>query len=239
MRLRSTPVGMKLFEKKEEMEAIEKIRLPQDMFVACQIVGQAVRLNWTVGVTAKNFIYSQCPGIIGLAPQDEEFYSGKMYKGVWFSTFEDAQAHQESMTVVPYGKYEAMAVSPLVSNRLTPPDICLIYATPAQMFMLTAGLLHSGYEKLEWGSVGESSCSDSWGRALATGKPSMSIPCFAERRFAGVTEDEMLIALRPADLVKAITGIEQLHRNGLRYPIPQYGVSIDVRGGLQHSYGSK
>ena len=60
--------------------------------------------------------------------------------------------------------------------RLDPPDICLIYATPAQMILLINGLQWSGYKKFEWGCVGESACADSWGRALATGEPSLSLP---------------------------------------------------------------
>ena len=61
------------------------------------------------------------------------------------------------------GSLEAMAVSPLASGRLDPPDICLIYATPAQMILFVNGLQWTGYRKLEWGCVGESSCADSWG----------------------------------------------------------------------------
>ena len=48
------------------------------------------------------------------------------------------------MDVVPFGHDEAMAVSPLVSGRLTPPDICLIYATPAQIILFIDGLQWTG-----------------------------------------------------------------------------------------------
>ena len=78
---------------------------------------------------------------------------------------------------------------------------------------------------------------DSWGRALATGEPSLSIPCFAERRYGGVMEDELLMAMPPKFLPKTLAGLEQLSRNGLRYPIPQYGVNNDVRAGMGVSYG--
>ena len=140
------------------------------------------------------------------------------------------------MDVVPFGRYQAMAVSPMASGRLDPPDICLIYATPAQMILFINGLQYSGYKKLEWGCVGESSCADSWGRAIKTGEPSLSIPCFAERRYGGVMEDELLMAIPPKFLPKVIAGLEQLSANGLRYPIPVYGVSNDARAGVGVSY---
>ena len=88
-----------------------------------------------------------------------------------------------------------------------------------------------------WGCVGESSWADSWGRALATGEPSLSIPCFAERRYGGVMEDELLMAIPPRFLPGVISGLEALARNGLRYPIPPYGVQSDARAGLGRSYG--
>ena len=90
-----------------------------------------------------------------------------------------------SHDVVPYGQFEAMAVSPLASGRLNPPDICLIYTNPAQMIIFINGLQWTGYEKPSFSCVGESACADSWGKALSTGEPSLSIPCFAERRYGG------------------------------------------------------
>lgn len=239
LRLKTIPIGMKMFEKKVEMEVIPKIRRPESKFTTDQIVAQATRLGWTVGITAEDLVMPQCSAVLGLHPRDEKWLSGKEMAGVWFETEEDSAAHQHAMSVVPYGKYEAMAVSPLVSNRLSNPDICLIYATPGQMILFINGLQWKNYKKLEWSVVGESACADSWGRALVTGEPSVSIPCYAERRYGGVLDEELLIALSPNDLVKAIHGLEKLHRNGLRYPVPQYGIQIDARSGLEASYGKK
>jgi len=140
---------------------------------------------------------------------------------------------------VPHGRYQAMAVSPLASGRLNPPDICLVYATPGQMIILINGLQYIGYKKFEWGVVGETACADSWGRALKTGEPSLSLPCFAERRYGGVPDEEMLMALSPSHLAKAIAGMKQLAKNGLRYPIAPYGIQNDVRAGMSVSYGKK
>jgi uncharacterized protein (DUF169 family) len=236
LRLRVTPVGMKLFETVAEMEAIPKIRRPTAIHTTDQIVAQAARLNWTVGCTAADLAGSQCGAVIGLQPQDEEWLKGTRYAGVWYETPEDAAAHQAAMHVVPHA-YEAMAVSPLSTGRLDPPDICLIYGTPGQMITLINGLQWSGYREFNWGVVGESSCADSWGRALSTGEPSLSIPCFAERRYGGVLDEELLMALPPRFLPKAIDGMRHLSNNGLRYPIPQYGIQSDARAGLGFSYG--
>ena len=236
LRLRTTPIGMKMFQTKAEMEAVPRIRRPKDIHTTDQIVGQAARNGWTVGVTMDDLVGAQCGTVIGLHPRDENWLSGDRMAGVWYSNQEEAAAHQAAMEVLDYGEYEAMAVSPLASNRLRPPDICLIYATPAQMILFINGLQWTGFEKLNWGCVGESSCSDSWGRALKTREPSLSIPCFAERRYGGVQDDELLMAIPPDYLPKVIAGLKALSKNGLRYPIPPYGVNNDVRAGMGVSY---
>ena len=236
LRIRTTPIGMKMFTTAAEMEAIPKIRRPKEIHTTDQIVGQACRLGWTVGITAEDLVGPQCSTVIGLTPRSGGWLSGEAMNGVWFSTIEDSAAHQEAMDCVPFGRYEAMAVSPLTSGRLDPPDIVMIYATPAQMILLINGLQWSGYRKLEWGCVGESACADSWGRALSTGEPSLSIPCFAERRYGGVMEDELLMAMPPKFLPIALDGLAALDRNGLRYPIPPYGVQTDASAGLGRSY---
>ena len=236
LRLRTHPFCMKLFETVDEMEAIPRIRRPQSIHTTDQIVAQGARLGWTVGITRADLVGDQCGAVIGLHPQDEEWRSGKRYAGVWYATPADAANHQAAMHVVPSGKYAAMAVSPLTSGRLDPPDICLFYATPGQMIIFINGLQWAGYKNFDWGVVGESSCADSWGRALKTRTPSLSLPCYAERRYGGVLDDELLMALPPEYLPKAIEGMEALAKNGLRYPIPQYGIQQDARAGLGVSY---
>lgn len=240
LRLKTTPIGMQLFERVDDMLAVPKIRRPKGtVHTTDQIVGQAARLGFTVGITQADLVGQQCGAVIGLAPQDDSFRAGKAFTGVWFATEADSAAHQQAMTCVPHGRYTAMAVSPLAAGRLPQPHIALVYANPAQMILLINGLQWAGYKQLQWGAVGESACADSWGRALATGEPSLALPCFPERRYGGVPDDELLLALQPAQLAKAVDGLQQLAANGLRYPIPPYSVQNDVRAGMAASYGAR
>lgn len=236
LRLRTLPVGMKLFETVEEMEAIPKIRRPRRHHTTCQIVTQARVIGWTVGVTIDNLMPGNCGAVIGLAPVPPDTLDGTRMAGVWFKDKEEAAKHQAAMMRVPPGKYRAMAVSPLASGRLDPPDIALIYGTPGQMILFINGLQWKGYRRYQFGVVGESACADSWGQALVTGEPSLSIPCYAERRYGGVADDELLMALRPQLLPKVIEGLEMLAKAGLRYPIPSYGIQMDPSEGLAYSY---
>jgi uncharacterized protein (DUF169 family) len=237
LKLRSIPFAMKLYEHRAEMEAVPRIRRPQAVHTLDQLVGQASRLGWTVGVTSEDLVGAQCRAVVGLGgAKTDEWVSGRHMAGVWFSTQADAQAHQEAMTCVPDGRYEALAVGPLAAGKLGTPDIALFYATPGAMIYFINGLQWSGYKRFDWSVVGESACADSWGRALTRREPSLSIPCFAERRYGGVLDDEMLMATPPEQLLKAIEGMKALAKNGFRYPFPQYGVQQDVRAGTAVSY---
>ena len=94
LRLRTTPIGMKRFATVAEMEAIPKIRRPSAIHTTDQIVGQASRNGWTVGITKADLVGDQCAAVVGLHPRDDKWLTGAQYSGVWYSTPEDAAAHQ-------------------------------------------------------------------------------------------------------------------------------------------------
>jgi uncharacterized protein (DUF169 family) len=240
LKLKATPIGMKRFHTEAQMRNIHRIRVPDatQKLATDQIVAQCRWIGWTIGITQKNLMGEQCGAVVGLYPRTKEWLSGKKMNGVWFGKLEDSAAHQAAMDCASYGDYEALAVSPLVSARIDNPDICLLYATPGQMITIVNGLQYAEYKKYSFTVVGESACADSWGRALATGEPSISIPCYAERKFGGVQDDELLIALPPSYLPKLVSGLESLHKNGLRYPIPNHGIEKSPMDSIEASYGN-
>ena len=232
LRLKTTVIGIKMFAAVEDMMAIPKIRRPSAVHTTDQIVSMASRLGWTVGITGDDLVGAQCRAVIGLAPQDEKWLAGENYVGVWDGTAEDARKRQEALDVVPFGRYQAMVASPLTSGRLNPPDICLVYATPGQMIILINGLQDTGYKKFEWGVVGETACADFMGTGTENRRtlPVAAMLCRAALwRRAGRGDADGAAA---AHLAKAIAGMKQLAKNGLRYPIAPYGIQADVRAGM-------
>src|SRR3982074_707163 len=130
LRLKTTVIGMKMFARVDEMEAIPKIRRPTAVHTTDQIVSMASRLGWTVGITADDLVGAQCRAVIGLAPQDEKWLAGQSYVGVWHENAEDARKRQEALDVVAYGQYQALVVSPLASGRPNPPATRPVSAPP-------------------------------------------------------------------------------------------------------------
>src|ERR1700726_2921791 len=82
LRLRSHVFAMKLFERREEMEAIPRIRRPKSIHTLDQVVGQASRLGWTVGIAAEDLVGAQCRAVVGLGnAKDAAWQSGKHMVG--------------------------------------------------------------------------------------------------------------------------------------------------------------
>jgi hypothetical protein len=63
LRLKTTPIGMKMFATVDEMAAVPKIRRPKDIHTTDKIVAQACRLGWTVGITNDDLVGAQCGAV--------------------------------------------------------------------------------------------------------------------------------------------------------------------------------
>ncbi len=242
LRLRTLPIGMKGFADLEAMANVPGLRRPPKgrTFSTCQLVTQARMAGFTLGITTENIpAFSSCSSVIGLDAPGEIYTSGRKMEGVWFENREAAAAHQAGMSRVAPGTYQGMVVSPLRAARLEPPDICLFYGNPAQMILFINGLQWKNYQRYDFSITGESACADSWGHALKTRTVSLSIPCYAERRYGAVADEEMLMACPPEDLQRAVTGLQRLSKAGLRYPIMPFGPQAEPAEGMAKSYAGK
>ncbi|MCL2429095.1 MAG: DUF169 domain-containing protein, partial [Alphaproteobacteria bacterium] len=103
LRLRTLPIGMKLFKSLDEMGAVPGLRRPGKgkTFSTCQLVTQSRIAGFTLGISTENVPeFSNCSGVIGLSPPSELFLSGRKMEGVWFENREASAAHQAQMTRV-------------------------------------------------------------------------------------------------------------------------------------------
>jgi dephospho-CoA kinase len=238
MRLKSFPVAFKLLESKEALSEIPFVRRLGHKSTLCQLINLVRNFDWTVGADLDDFMSAMCPSIIGLTDIPDYMKDGTFRSIVWTKSRADGKKYENSIPRLPVGKYEAVAMAPLVYNPFDP-DIVLIYANPAQMMLLINSLQFEEYEVMQFHCVGESSCSDAIARCYLTGKPSMTIPCYGERRYGHAQDDELVIAL-PADVMdKLLRGIEALYQRGIRYPISYAGAETDVTRAFPAAYGAE
>ncbi len=69
-----------------------------------------------------------------------------------------------------------------------------------------------------------------------SGKPSLTIPCYGERRYGHAQDEDLVMAIPRAMMTKALAGLETLYRRGVRYPISFAGAEGDVGPMFPASY---
>jgi len=236
LRLKSFPVAFKLLEDKKALSEIPFVRRVKTKSTLCQMINLARNFDWTVGAEADDFMSVVCSSIIGLADTPDYMKDGTFRSIVWTQSRTDAKKYEAAIPRLPLDRYEAVALAPLVYNPFDP-DIVLIYANPAQMILLINALQFENYEVMQFFCVGESSCSDVIARCCLDGKPSMSIPCYGERRYGHAQDDELVMAIPAALMDKALRGLEALYKRGIRYPISYAGAESDVTHAFPAAYG--
>lgn len=235
LRLKSFPVALKMLPEEADLDKIRFIRRPEGKATLCQLITQVRNFDWTVGASVDDFIFPACPSILGLRDTPEVNKDGTFRNIVWVQTKEDARRYEEAIPRLPLNKFQAVAMAPLVYNPFEP-DMVLIYANPAQMIVLINALQFEDYQVMQFYCVGESSCSDAIARCYNTGKPALSIPCYGERRYGHAQDDELVIALPPELMPKALRGLETLYRKGVRYPISYAGAECDMEARFPPAY---
>jgi len=238
MRLRSFPVAFKLLQDKQALSEIPFMRRMRHKATLCQLINLVRNFDWTVGADLDDFMSVVCPSIIGLTDIPDYMKDGTFRSIVWTKSRADAKKYEEAIPRLPTGKYEAVAMAPLVYNPFDP-DIVLVYANPAQMMLLINSLQFEDYEVMQFYCVGETSCSDAIARSYLNLKPSLTIPCYGERRYGHAQDDELVMALPAAMMDKALRGMEALYRRGIRYPISYAGAETDVTRSFPAAYGAE
>jgi len=234
LRLKASPVAYKRLEKAAELDKIpELVRLDRRASF-CQVPAMVRTMGLTIGATRENF-GDRCARINGLAPTTKEqvAWEAESFGHSWFANVEEARKQMAAYPLVPPG--EAIVLAPLAAGKFYP-DVILIYGNPAQMMLLMNGLQFKDYERFQFFFIGEGSCADGVAQCYTTGKPALTIPCLGERSFGAVTEDEMVMALPPGMMAKAVEGLQTLRARGIVYPIIYLGPLCDPSPILMQVY---
>ena len=229
-RLRTLPIVLKYFEKKEDMLAIPEIQIADKLCTPCLAVGQAVALGMAVGITSENFNTNYCRAANGFSERDAKWYSAEPYLDRWSQNLTCAQEHHRAMTDWEGKRFEGFAVAPLEKGIIREPDCCLMYVTPEQAFWILTGSVNVHYKKRTFTFLGESTCSDSWMHTVKTGEVGLAIGSNGERVFGGLPHDEMILTMPMDEVERSLEGMENIRsgREFLAYPMPGYGSFGDI-----------
>jgi uncharacterized protein (DUF169 family) len=236
--LPSEPIGYRRLAEAKELEQIPGLTRWTRPCVFCQVPFMARVGGLTVGLTAEDPVGDRCKRIHGLLAADEnsKLQEAKMLSRTWMPSVEEGLKQQEDYPRIPPGG--AIVVGPLSKDNFDP-EVVLIYGNPAQIMMLLCGLQKIRYERFPFHFIGEGACVDSLGQCYNTGKPAVALPCYGERSMGQVKDDEIVIALPPKDMDRAIEGLEILGKIGFKYPISSIGAYLDPNPLLAQFYPRK
>lgn len=225
LRLKTSPIAYKRLEKVGELDKIPEVMRLDRLATFCQVPALVRRAGLTVGVTREN-LGERCARINGLAPTTEKqvAWEADSFARTWFANLDEARKQMAEYPTVPPG--EAVVLAPLAAGKFDP-DVILIYANPAQMMLLMNGLQFKDYQRFQFFFIGEGSCADGLAQCYTSGQPALAIPCLGEREFGTVTDDELVMALPPAMMAKAVEGLQALEARRIGFPIKYLGPSCD------------
>jgi uncharacterized protein (DUF169 family) len=235
LRLRTEPVAFRRLEKAEDLNKLVNVVRVNRGFSYCQVPFLVRVLGQTVGITKEDPVGDRCTRLHGLRPATEKSMQNEaaMLSTTWFASPEEALKQQRETPRVPVG--EAIVAAPLGKEKFEP-EVVSIYGNPAQIMMILCGLQKEKYERFQFFFIGEGACADSVAQCYVSGKPALAIPCYGERAMGQVADDEIVIALPPGELGRAVSGMKKLAKIGFKYPIAFIGGLADPTPMLAQFY---
>lgn len=226
LRLKAEPVAFRRLDEADQLNDIKNVTRVDHFFTFCQAQFLARNLKRTVGITLEDKLNARCARIFGLRQADEESMRAEAARlaTTWFPSPEEAFEQQKDSPRIPVGG--AIVIAPLSKEKFEP-EAVLIYGNPAQIMMIMCGLQKDRYERFGFSFIGEGACADSLAECYVNQKPALSIPCYGERAMGQVPDDEISIALPPAEVARCISGMKTLARIGFTYPITPIGGLAD------------
>ena len=219
LHLYNFPVGVTLFEKKEDVHA--SVRWIDRKVNVCQQVALARLYGWTSASGPEDQVCVLGASSVGLINVPRRVREGKINYGVYQKDLAAAKRMQEHLPKMSQ-RHEALVTFSLtrVPEGLAP-KVIIIYGNSTQMMRLIQASLWEHGGELRMASSGDGGvCCRGIAQTLMTNNPTLEIPCLGDRRFA-VTQDTELIFAFPATMASEILeGLKATYTAGSRYPIP-------------------
>jgi uncharacterized protein (DUF169 family) len=163
----------------------------------------------------------------GLVEPPEDFYEGSG-SDFFVQNKEAAKERNNSIPILPYGKYAGMVLAPLQKANFIP-DLTVIYCNATQLRQMLFGMmLKNGYRVTStldpvW------SCVHSVVPSLLDGECEVTVPDFGEYQRGAVTDDEMMLTIPTGKMEEMMSGVYNYDKMGLGYR----SIGREIKGDFQ------
>ena len=215
------PIAIKLI--KDESEIPSGSRRPPTKNFICQNFKMSRSYGWTILVLEEDCVCKLARGIYRWDQiNDERLKFAEQFEvGLYSKDVETARKIRDQQYYLDEPCI-GLVISPLTRTKIKP-DVVFIYCLPAQAMRITQSYLFFEGGMLEFTDAGRiGSCHIGIIKTLQTGKPQLVVLGNGDRVWGGAQDSEVMYAI-PGDKLKLLVkGLEETHKAGLRYPIPQY-----------------
>jgi uncharacterized protein (DUF169 family) len=203
----------------------ERARRPSEAFghgiATCQAIGIARRYGWSVAMLPEDFSCALSYIALGMDEPPREWLEGHACLGMYAETLEAGAKMEEAVHRFEPSEFAGLVVAPIHRVNFEP-HLFVQYGNPAQAMRLVQASLWKRGGRVTTTVSGRLDCADITVGTYKSGEPQVIVPCYGDRVFGGVDDDEVAFAA-PAGMVDEIAeGLAATHKAGVRYPIPKF-----------------
>lgn len=223
VRPQTFPIGLRRFNNDDEIPSKAKRPLG-DLGVrvaVCQALGIARRYGWTLALKGEDISCPIASLVHGFEEMTDAFLQGRSYEGMYTATIEAGKMTADQAPRFGHHEQLGYLVGPLF-RRDNEPEIAVIYGNPAQILRLIHAYLWKRGGRMSTSTSGAVDCADIVTQTIKTQESQYVVPCYGDRIFGGVSDDEIVFAIPRRQFGDIVEGLEGTHKSGIRYPIPTY-----------------
>jgi uncharacterized protein (DUF169 family) len=227
--LRTYPIGIKMLEDESEIPR-GAVRPKKDLgehYASCQAFALVRQRGMTLAMFLEDhWCFEPIIGY-GLVEPPKDFYEGSG-SDFFVQNKEAAKERNNSIPILPYGKYAGMVLAPLQKANFIP-DLTVIYCNATQLRQMLFGMmLKNGYRVTStldpvW------SCVHSVVPSLLDGECEVTVPDFGEYQRGAVTDDEMMLTIPTGKMEEMMSGVYNYDKMGLGYR----SIGREIKGDFQ------
>ena len=227
--LRTYPIGIKMLKDESEIPR-GAVRPKKDLgehYASCQAFALVRQRGMTLAMFIEDhWCFEPIIGY-GLVEPPKDFYEGSG-SDFFVQNKEAAKERNNSIPILPYGKYAGMVLAPLQKANFIP-DLTVIYCNATQLRQMLFGMmLKNGYRVTStldpvW------SCVHSVVPSLLNGECEVTVPDFGEYQRGAVTDDEMILSIPTGKMEEMMSGVYNYDKMGLGYR----SIGREIKGDFQ------
>ncbi len=223
LRLQTFPLAIKMVKGEEKISG--KFKKPvQDLDIKvaiCQAISISRRYGWSLLLTGDDISCPLAKIAFGFRKSVEYYEKGNVACGMYTETLEAGELTEKEVPKFLFKEYEYLAISPLARTQFSP-DLIMIYGNSAQIMRLIAAALYKKGGYLNSKISSRLDCAFSIIETMHSRQCKVIVPCYGDRVFGLTQDDEMAFTIPIEKLSEVLFGLEETHKNGIRYPIPSF-----------------